>query len=176
VTRGTVVAGSGLAADQTAAGLVAAGYDLVAGTPCGVLKPLFARLEERVGVRYMHREDNAIAFAAGVALAGGSGLVLMQNSGLGQSINVIASLVTPFRVPVALVVSLRGTDADHTEENLGMGRATDTVLSALGLPYRRLDPSCAIESVAWLNDMARRSQRPAALLVPPGSFGWKPEE
>jgi len=159
--------------NATADALAQADYELIGGTACGVLKPLFTSLELRTGqMRYFHREDTAVAFAAGVALAGGKALLLMQNSGLGQSVNVLASLVAPFRIPLALVVSMRGTGIDTTEENIGMGRAAVPVITALGITYRLLDPVHAAESVRWLNDTVTLRRRPAALLVPPEAIGW----
>src|SRR3712207_8855986 len=78
-----------VAADLCAA-LVEAGFGPYFGTPCGILAPLYAAVERRPGLLTVAREDNAVGIAAGASLAGRYPVVLMQNSGLGQSVNALA--------------------------------------------------------------------------------------
>lgn len=154
--------------------LVEHGYAPMFGTPCGVLAPLYAVLE-RHGLITVPREDNAVGAAAGAALAGRYPVVLMQNSGLGQSVNALASLVVPYRIPLALVISLRGTGFDDTAENAAMGRLTEDILDGLGVPARHLDAAEPPgDPVDWLDGVVKRDRRAAALLIGPGGFGWKP--
>ncbi|ROR97150.1 sulfopyruvate decarboxylase subunit alpha/phosphonopyruvate decarboxylase [Salana multivorans] len=143
-------------------------------TPDGILAPLLELLAAREDYRTVSREDNAVGIAAGIGLAGGSATVLMQNSGLGLAVNALASLVAPYRIPVLLVVSQRGTDADTTEENLAMGRLTAPVLDGLGIAHATLDATDLPGHVARAAVAVREERRPYALLVPPGLFGWRP--
>jgi sulfopyruvate decarboxylase subunit alpha len=160
-------------AHQLCDDLVDAGFSPFLGTPCGILAPLYRVLEERAGLRTVAREDNAVGIAAGAALAGKFPVVLMQNSGLGQSVNALASLVEPYRLGMLLVVSLRGVDPDPTQENLVMGRLTEPLLEGLGVAATTLVPGEEVtKSVAWAADLVQRQGRPAALLVPPPLFGW----
>lgn len=149
--------------------LKAAGLGPFYGTPCGVLAPLYAALERDSSLKTVVREDTAVGLAAGAALAGRYPVVLMQNSGLGQSVNALASLTVPYDLPVVLVVSMRGTGPDRTQENLGMGRATIAVLDALGIPSAEYTPGDA-------NVLSELLSRPGiwsrALLIPPDAFGW----
>ncbi|GAA1997087.1 thiamine pyrophosphate-binding protein [Catenulispora subtropica] len=162
-------------AERLGRALVEAGFGPFFGTPCGILAPLYGALEEHADLLTIAREDNAVGVAAGAALAGGSPAVLMQNSGLGQSVNALASLVVPYRVPMLLVVSMRGITPDPTPENEAMGRLTEPVLAQLGIPARRLppDPGAADATVAWAAATVRERRRPAALLIPPPAFGWR---
>lgn len=151
------------------------GFGPFLGTPCGILAPLYGVLEQRAGLLTVAREDNAVGEGAGAALAGGRPVVLMQNSGLGQSVNALASLVVPYRLAMLLVVSLRGVGPDRTQENLAMGRLTEPLLAGLGIETATLDPgshpATAVETVV---DAVVRRGRSAALLVPPETFGWSP--
>lgn len=141
-------------------------------TPCGVLAPLLGRLGS--GLRTVAREETAVGVAAGAALAGASPVVLMQNSGFGTSVNALASLVQPYRIPILLVISLRGTAPDHTSENLLMGRLTEPALDLLDIPHRTLDPGSLRGHLEWAADLVTTRRRTAALLVPPSLFGWSP--
>ncbi|MFB7664842.1 thiamine pyrophosphate-binding protein [Kitasatospora sp. NPDC056138] len=140
------------------------------GTPCGILAPLYAALEEQAGLLTVAREDNAVGVAAGAALAGRSPAVLMQNSGLGQSVNALASLVVPYRIPMLLVVSLRGVQPDWTSENIAMGQLTEPLLTMLGIPAVTLSGTGQADRLRELVHVQRRA---AALLVPPNAFGWQ---
>ncbi|WBB78067.1 hypothetical protein O7606_17655 [Micromonospora sp. WMMD882] len=141
-------------------------------TPDGLQTPMLERLGTLVSLVNVVREDIAIASGAGACLGGRSPVVLMQNSGLGQSVNVLASLVQPYGLAMLLVVGLRGTGPDRTEENLLMGRMTPVVLEAAGIPAYRCaedDPRAAV--VAAAAEVA--AGRTAAVLLPPDLFGWE---
>ncbi|WP_216207592.1 thiamine pyrophosphate-binding protein [Amycolatopsis aidingensis] len=165
----TVSPPAGQLAEELCAQLAEAGFAPFFGTPCGILAPLYRQLERQAEMRTITREDNAVGVAAGTALAGRFPVVLMQNSGLGQSVNVLASLVVPYRIPLLLVVSLRGTGPDPTPENQPMGGLTVPVLSGLDIPVETVGSP----EVPGFLDRARRDRRAAALLVPPAAFGWR---
>ncbi|WUC76889.1 thiamine pyrophosphate-binding protein [Streptomyces sp. NBC_00536] len=142
-------------------------------TPCGILAPLLTELESRGDLVTVSREDNAVGLAAGSALAGRMPVALMQNSGLGQSVNALASLIVPYQMPILLVISLRGTGLDTTAENLPMGRATLPILDALGIAHETFAAEHAAEQLARARDTLTHLRRPAALLIRPDAFGWE---
>ncbi|MET8629449.1 thiamine pyrophosphate-binding protein [Kitasatospora sp. NPDC004669] len=153
--------------------LTAEGFGPFFGTPCGILEPFYAALERDCGLLTVPREDAAVGVAAGAAAAGRLPAVLMQNSGLGQSVNALASLTVPYRVPMLLIVSLRGVDPDPTPENLVMGRLTEPLLDDLGVPAVRIDADHPADQVRWAHRLVAGEGRPAALLVTPSLFGWR---
>src|SRR5215472_12152565 len=85
------------------------GYDFFCGVPCSLLAALVTSME-RSGTGYYpaSREDLALGLAAGAALAGHHPAVLMQNSGLGLSINALLSLHKLYKLAVLLIISWRG--------------------------------------------------------------------
>jgi sulfopyruvate decarboxylase TPP-binding subunit len=155
---------------------LSAGFGPFLAVPCGILAPLLASLEQTdEGVINTYREDNALAIACGLLTAGRRPLVLMQNSGLGQSINALASLVLPYGFPVAMVVSLRGVYPDTTEENRVMGSVSAGLLAQLGVTSRILRPATLREDLRWLAATTRGPEPvAAAAFVEPGFFGWSP--
>lgn len=155
--------------------LRAEGFGPYLATPCGILAPLLAALDDAAGVRTIAREDVAVGVAVGCALAGQAAVVLMQNSGLGQSVNALASLVVPYQTPILLVVSQRGVAPDNTQENAVMGRLTETVFDGMGIPAARLAPGAdTAASVARAGYLVRCERRTAALLISPSLLGWMP--
>ena len=152
--------------------LDAAGITSKVGTPCGILAPLWRlaqRTDRSASLVTMSREDTALAFAVGQALSGIFPAVLMQNSGFGNCINVMASLVCPFEIRMVLIVSLRGTDNDSTPENSGMGTATAAILKHWKIPSILLRHSEDRLSLADINPTG-----PTVVLIGPEYFGWRP--
>jgi sulfopyruvate decarboxylase alpha subunit len=143
------------------------------GTPCGILAPLYGELETAASLKTVAREDNAVGVAAGAAMTGDSPVVLMQNSGLGQSVNAIASLIVPYQIPILLIVSMRGVAPDTTTENLVMGRLTEPLLNEAGIPTRHLGAEDVADAVSWAESLVVERRRPAALLISPELFGWR---
>lgn len=154
---------------------VALGYRDVAGVPCSILDSVLQAAERHPEVRYLPAVDEgeAAAYAAGVRLAGGRALVVLQNSGLGNAVNPLASLLVPYQLPAVLLVSWRGEPGRPDEEHhLPMGRATLLILDALGIHPRVLGPEVEVaDAFRHAHAEAEESGRPVALVVPRGRLG-----
>jgi phosphonopyruvate decarboxylase len=123
------------------AALEKAGFDFFAGVPCSYLEAPIACLEKsRHGYVAATREDEAMSIAAG-AWMGGKKLpvVFMQNSGLGNCINVIASLHQSYEIPVLLVISWRGHHGKDAPEHIMMGAVMPDLLALFKVDHERLD-------------------------------------
>jgi phosphonopyruvate decarboxylase len=116
----------------------AAGFSVFTGVPCSLLTPLINRVASDRAARYVGAasEGEAVAIAAGAWLAGRQTVVMCQNSGLGNAVNPLTSLNTPFRIPTLLVVTWRGQPglADEPQHAL-MGRITHDLLSLMRLGH-----------------------------------------
>src|SRR5258706_16163445 len=66
-------------------------------------------------------------------------VVFMQNSGLGNCLNVIASLHRIYEIPVLLVVSWRGHHGKDAPEHLVMGAVMPDFLSLFGVEHELVD-------------------------------------
>lgn len=149
----------------------ARGVRFITGTPCSYLKPLInaAIGDARFTFRDAVNEGDAVAMAAGAALAGVRPLVMFQNSGLGNAVNALTSLCQPFRVPVLFVVTHRGEPGGEPDEpqHEQMGRITTALLDTMEIPWARLP-----ENEAELPPLLERafgemaaSERPFALVM-----------
>ena len=108
--------------------LLAAGFDFFAGVPCSLVGPVIAELTARGRYLGETREDAALGVAAGAYLGGRRPMVVMQNSGLGVSLNALGSLHILYELPVLLLVTWRGYQGKDAPEHLVMGEVLTGLL------------------------------------------------
>jgi phosphonopyruvate decarboxylase len=153
----------------------ARGVALYAGVPCSHLTPFINHTINSPGLRYVAaaNEGDAVAIAAGAALAGVSSVAMFQNSGLGNAVNPLTSLTWSFRIPILLIVTWRGEPggaADEPQHEL-MGAITPRLLELMDIPWLPFPTSDAeIEpalerATTWMAD----EQRPFAFVMRKGS-------
>ena len=114
--------------------MTARGFGPWLGVPCSFLRPFIDYVIDRDDLDYVSstNEGEALAMAVGAQLAGRQPVVMLQNSGLGNLVNPLASLTFPFRTPVLLIITLRGEPGlrDEPQHEL-MGRTTRALLDVL---------------------------------------------
>lgn len=127
--------------------------DFYAGVPDSNLRALGDYLINVYGTDSRHHiiaanEGNAAAAAAGYHLATGKvPVVYMQNSGEGNVINPLASLLNEevYAIPCIFIIGWRGEPGVHDEpQHIYQGRITCRLLEDMGVPYFILssDTSC----------------------------------
>jgi phosphonopyruvate decarboxylase len=114
-----------------------------AGVPCSFFTPLVNHMTVDPSLDYLSAtsEGEAVAIAAGLISAGRPAYALMQNSGLGNAVNPITSMLYIYRIPAVLLVSHRGEPgvSDEPQHEL-MGRITLQLAELCGLRSHVLDP------------------------------------
>ncbi|SKC54583.1 phosphonopyruvate decarboxylase [Bacteroidales bacterium WCE2008] len=133
------------------------GIDFFAGVPDSLLKNFCAVLSARLDSRHniiAANEGGAIGLAAGHYLATGRpACVYMQNSGEGNAVNPLASLMDGdvYGLPALLVIGWRGEPGVKDEpQHAKQGKITLSLLDCLGIPYSVLsdDESVASDQIA----------------------------
>ena len=150
--------------------LLAAGFDFFTGVPCSLVGPVIAELERRAIYHGETREDAALGVCAGAYMAGKLPMVVMQNSGLGVSLNALGSLQHEYELPVLILVTWRGFEGKDAPEHLVMGDVMPRLLDLFGIPHRAPDAASLLADVDWAAAECRRTRRPVALAVKPGLF------
>src|SRR3954454_11864542 len=134
--------------EEFADAFIEAGVEVAAWVPDKRLAPIAARLAERgIPLRPLTREDECFGYAAGYRAAGGMPLVMVQCSGLGNSLNAIGSLVVPYGLGFPVVLSMRGTLGERNPSQMPLGRTTAGVLERLGgqrVPLDRREDDAAV--------------------------------
>jgi phosphonopyruvate decarboxylase len=159
------------------------GYDFFTGVPCSLVEALLAELEARHAVRGARspyvpsvREDIAVGLAAGAWLGGRTPAVVMQNSGLGTSLNALVSLSLLYRLPALLLVTWRGHGGADAPEHILMGEISPALLDLIRIPHRVLTAAGAAADLDWARTESSRLSQPVALLVPPGLLETRSHE
>lgn len=115
-------------------------------------------------------EGEAVAMAVGAQIDGRRSCVFIQNSGLGNALNPLTSLVIPFGIGLTLVVGYRGQPGLRDEpQHLVMGAVTRSLLDQIGFVTRVVDDAETIDDLeVFLNDESTPFK---ALLISRGAFG-----
>jgi len=152
--------------------------EVVCHVPDSVLAPLIARAEGDpfFTVVPLTREEEGVGVLTGAYLGGRRGLLMMQVSGLGNSVNGLASLAIPYQIPFLMLISQRGELGEFNPAQIAMGRAARPLLDALDIQHFTLRRA---DEVATLMDGAIKTaytaQRPVALFISTEMVGWKDE-
>lgn len=120
-------------------------------------------------------EGNAIGIAAGHYFASKEiPLVYMQNSGMGNAVNPLASLADEhvYAVPMLLLIGWRGqgdTEPNHPQHTL-QGEITPGFLELMHIPYTILedDDASFAETVERATRYCKESRKPYGLIAPKG--------
>jgi len=118
-------------------------FDFFVGVPDSQLKPLCNYLMETYGIGAHHliaaNEGNAVGLAAGYHLATGKvPVVYMQNSGEGNAVNPLLSLMNDkvYGIPCLFVIGWRGEPHVHDEpQHIYQGEVTLRLLEDMDVEY-----------------------------------------
>jgi sulfopyruvate decarboxylase subunit alpha len=89
----------------------------------------------------------------------------MQNSGLGNSINALASLDFLYEIPLMMIISHRGCEGEPIVGQVPMGRLTPRLLDAMEIPQFSPSPAKAEETIFKASNLAFEQSRPVAVLL-----------
>ena len=113
------------------------------------------------------REEEAFGIAAGLYLGGRLPTVMLQSSGLGNSLNALTSLLMPYQIPVLTVVSMRGDAGEWNAAQVPMGRAVRGIFESIGMPHTTVESAeTAAETVRLAGQSAFGTRIGGACLLP----------
>ncbi|MFZ9678941.1 MAG: thiamine pyrophosphate-binding protein [Quisquiliibacterium sp.] len=118
-------------------------------------------------------EEEGIAAACGAWLGGHRSVLLMQSSGVGNCINMM-SLIENCRIPLLILVTMRGEYGEFNPWQVPMSRATQGSMELMGMTVRRVeDSSRVVDDVDAAIDDAFVAEQPIALLFAQRMLGRK---
>ena len=157
-------------ASGVCAGVHAAGSRDVVYVPDNPLSHVLRVFEDRfrdVRLLLATREEEAFGIAAGLYLGRRLPTVMLQSSGIGNSLNALTSLLLPYQIPVLMVVSMRGDAGEWNAAQVPMGRAIRSICDAIGLPHATAETAdAAEETVRLAGQTAFGTRTPGVCLLP----------
>lgn len=143
------------------------GIDLILSVPCDMLKGLINEIQNAKKISYIPvtREEEGVGIAAGAYLGGKTPLILMQNSGLGNSINAIKSLLELYEIPVIFMMSHRGAEGEKIIAQFPMGKVTYDLLDCINMRKYIIDTSAKIAAVEEAVHFSRFSNKSVAIIL-----------
>ena len=159
---------------------IAKGVDFFTGVPDSLLQSICAYITD-----YTPKEKNIIAANEGAAVGIAAGyylasnkipLVYMQNSGLGNAVNPLLSLVDErvYKMPMLFMVGWRGEPGVKDEpQHKKQGEVTIGLLEAMGISFTILDDQeeLALQQIERAVDQVRNECIPHVLVIRKGVFG-----
>ena len=152
--------------------LIQEDYKFFTGVPCSLLSGLIYELEGQQEARYIPavREDAAVGLCTGAYLAGAKPVMLMQNSGLGYSLNAFTSLNLIYHIPMLVIMSWRGKDGKDAPEHIIMGDIDKQLLQTAGMEYSLINKDNCDAVLQKAKKKIGEEKLPYTLIVEKGLF------
>jgi sulfopyruvate decarboxylase subunit alpha len=148
----------------------ASGIEFVVSVPDittseGLLRPL-ARAERPRLIRVC-KEDEGIGICAGLAHCGKRALLLIQQTGMLDSINAIRGVAVEYALPICMMVGLLEKEPDvRPPESKRYGvRIVEPILDAMGIAYHEIEGEADVSRIRPAIDAAYAGSHPVVLLI-----------
>ena len=172
VSAGAVAesAAGGLSGDSIIREIVASGIQFVVSVPDittsdGLLRPLAKGAGPKL-VRIC-KEDEGVAICAGLSFTGKRGLLLIQQTGLLDSINAIRGNAVEYQLPICMMVGLLEKEVGvmpRQSKRYGV-RIVEPILDAMGVGYHNIEAQTDVAKIRPAIDAAFRESKPTVILI-----------
>ena len=160
----------GLSGDKIIAEIEASGVKFVISVPDittseGLLRPL-AKLTDPRLIRIC-KEDEGVGICSGLSFTGKRGLLLIQQTGLLDSINAIRGNAVEYSLPVCMMVGLLEKEVGvmpRQSKRYGV-RIVEPILEAMGIAYVNIEEDADVSKIRPAIDKAYADSKPVVLLI-----------
>src|SRR5690242_17474958 len=150
--------------------IVASGVEFVVSVPDittseGLLRPLAQRSTPRL-IRVC-KEDEGIGICAGLAYTGKRALLLIQQTGLLDSINAIRGVAVEYALPICMMVGLLEKEPGvppRQSRRYGV-RIVEPILDAMSISYHEIETDADTGKIKPAIDEAYKASRPVVMLI-----------
>jgi sulfopyruvate decarboxylase subunit alpha len=151
---------------QIISNLKIGGANFFLSVPCKLLANMITILEDDNEVYYssISREEEGMGICAGAYLGNKLPCIMMQNTGIGNSVNSIVSLLQLYQMPVVFLISYRGTPGESVGAQNGMGSITKEILQTLRIPILHCSTENKLKEIPTFTTHAKIIERPVAIL------------
>jgi sulfopyruvate decarboxylase subunit alpha len=131
----------------------------------GLLRPLSKATAPRL-IRVC-KEDEGVGICAGLAYTGRRSLLLIQQTGLLDSINAVRGVAVEYGLPICMMVGLLEKEPGVPplqSKRYGV-RIVEPILDAMGIAYHEIEGEADISKIRPAIDGAYAQSRPVVLLI-----------
>src|SRR5690349_14697010 len=131
----------------------------------GLLRPLAKGAGPRL-VRIC-KEDEGVAICAGLAYAGKRGLLLIQQTGLLDSINAVRGVAVEYSLPICMMVGLLEKEVGvppRQSKRYGV-RIVEPILDAMGIAYHEIERETDIPKIRPAIEQCFTDSKPVVVLI-----------
>ncbi|RLG35046.1 thiamine pyrophosphate-binding protein [Methanosarcinales archaeon] len=146
------------------------GIDIVATLPCGKAKSLFHLIPHHFHDVALNKEEDGIGICAGAYLALGKPAIVMQSSGLGNSMNALMSLTSTYELPLPIITSWRGVYREQILAQIPFNKNLPGMLKAFDIPYTVIDDKSKINMMDNVICDAYENSRIHVALISPKTW------
>jgi sulfopyruvate decarboxylase TPP-binding subunit len=161
---------AGLSGQSIIKEIKAARIDFVVSVPDittseGLLRPL-AKLSDPRLIRIC-KEDEGVAICAGLSYTGKRGLLLIQQTGLLDSINAVRGVAVEYNLPICMMVGLLEKEVGvlpRQSARYGV-RIVEPILDAMGIAYHEIEEEGDVPKIRPAIDKAFSDSKPVVILI-----------
>jgi sulfopyruvate decarboxylase subunit alpha len=131
----------------------------------GLLRPLARETDPRL-IRVC-KEDEGVGICAGLSYCGRRSLLLIQQTGLFDSINAIRGVAVEYALPICMMVGLLQKEPGvppRQSKRYGV-RIVEPVLDAMGITYHEIEADADVDKIGPAIEAAYAEMRPVVLLI-----------
>ena len=163
-------AADGLSGESIIREIKASGIDFVISVPDittseGLLRPLAKETNPRL-IRIC-KEDEGVGICAGLAHTGKRALLLIQQTGMLDSINAIRGVAVEYSLPVCMMVGLLEKEVGvppRQSKKYGV-RIVEPILDAMGIDYHEIEHQADVPKIKPAIDAAYARSKPTVILI-----------
>jgi sulfopyruvate decarboxylase subunit alpha len=161
---------SGLSGESIIQQIKAGGVEFVVSVPDittseGLLRPL-AKLQSPRLIRIC-KEDEGVGICAGLAHTGKRALLLIQQTGMLDSINAIRGVAVEYSLPICMMVGLLEKEPGvppRQSTRYGV-RIVEPILDAMGIKYHEIEQQDDVVKIRPAIDEAYAQSKPVVVLI-----------
>ena len=149
-------------------GLKDADIDFIVSIPFTNITELVEMINEDDEIIHVPvtREEEGIGICAGAYMGGRKTAILMQNSGLGNSINALKSLMELYEFPLLMIISHNGSEGEGASIEAQIIDSTPRILKAMDFNFfKPSNPEAAYDDVRLAWDLSEEEGKPVSILL-----------
>lgn len=159
-----------LACEEIIKGIEEVEPDYLLSIPCSTIGPVITHFENTDKVKFfpVSREEDGVGIAAGISLGGKLPIMLIQDTGIGNSILAITTFAQAYHVPMLILVTRRGGFGEINSAVNLFSEPLPQILDAAGVKTFKLDYRVPLKewsiAIKQASNYAKDTHRPIIVM------------